>query len=323
MSTVIQQLTSRAPATADRGGGTVPPRDRRTVAARREAAAGYLFILPLFLGVTAFCFYPLVRNLYLSTTRTGIFTGQTFVGADQYQRLLGDGEFWRSLINTFAYAGIALLGIPVSLVVAGLLNQRGLRFLSAYRVVYFLPVVTMPVAVGMIWKLLYNGDYGVLNQLLGTVGLDGAQWLSGPHLVIVAIGLVGVWSGIGHHVVLILAALQNVPRDLLEAATLDGAGPVRRFRSVSVPLISPTLFLVSVLTVIGAMQTFDLVLIMMGTSNPATESAQTIVYYFFQQALIHHDRGYAAAIATALLVVNMVLTGAQFTLQRKWVHDGE
>ncbi|WP_422742435.1 carbohydrate ABC transporter permease [Micromonospora sp. WMMD754] len=319
---MTQQLTQSRPLPA-RGVRSGPPHRRRRAspARRREAAAGYLFILPLFLGVSLFAFYPLVRNFYLSLTETGVFGGERFVGADQYHRLVSDGEFWRALLNTFAYAGIAILGIPISLVIAGLLNRCGLRFRSAYRVVFFLPVVTMPVAIGMIWQLLYNGEHGVVNQLLGLVGLDPVQWLSDSRTTILAIGLVGVWAGIGHHVVLLLAALQNVPGDLLEAAKLDGAGPARRFLRVSVPMISPAVFLVSVLTVIGAMQTFDLVLIMMGPSNPAIQSAQTIVYYFYDQALIYHDRGYAAAIVTVLLVVNLILTGAQFALQRRWVHD--
>ncbi|SCG37762.1 carbohydrate ABC transporter permease [Micromonospora coxensis] len=316
-----QQLTRPRPLPA---GGTrkgPPTRRRRGQAGRREALAGYLFILPLFLGVSLFAFYPLVRNFYLSMTETGVFAGETFVGADQYQRLVSDGEFWRALLNTFGYAAIAMLGIPISLVVAGLLNRSGLRFKSAYRVIFFLPVVTMPVAIGMIWQLLYNGNHGIINQLLGLVGISPVQWLSDSRFSLVAIGLVGVWAGIGHHVVLLLAALQNVPNELLEAAKLDGAGPVRRFRSVSVPMISPAVFLVSVLTVIHSMQTFDLVLIMMGPSNPAIQSAQTIVYYFYDQALIYHDRGYAAAIVTALLLVNLILTAMQFSLQKRWVHD--
>lgn len=295
-------------------------RGRLPRARRREAAAGLLFILPLFVGVAVLNFYPIVRNTYLSLTKTGIFSGETFVWFDQYARLFNDPEMWQSVLNTLIYGIIGLLGIPISVIIAGLLNRTGLRFRSGYRVLYFLPVVTMPVAVAMIWKLLYNGDYGLINQFLGAFGVPNIQWLTDPRFVILAIGLVGVWASIGHHVVLILAGLQGVPNELLEAATLDGASPMRRFFSISVPITSPTIFLVSVLTVIGSLQTFDLVFIMMGPANPAIRSAETIVYYFYQQGVILHDRGYAAAIVTILLLLTIALTAIQFALQKRWVH---
>ncbi|TDT74704.1 multiple sugar transport system permease protein [Arthrobacter sp. AG258] len=297
------------------------PRRRNPRKARRqEAIAGLLFIAPLFAGVTVLNFYPIVRNTYLSLTKTGVFTGETFIWLDQYIKLFQDPQMWQAVLNTLLYGVIGLLGIPISVVIAGLLNRPGLRFQSGYRVLYFLPVVTMPVAIAMIWKLLYNGDYGLINQFLGIFGAPNIQWLTDPRFVIAAIGLVGVWASIGHHVVLILAGLQGVPDELLEAATLDGASPMRRFFSISVPITSPTIFLVSVLTVIGSLQTFDLVFIMMGPANPAIESAQTIVYYFYEHGVILHDRGYAAAIVTILLLLTMSLTAVQFALQKRWVH---
>ncbi|MGV8895755.1 MAG: carbohydrate ABC transporter permease [Rhodoglobus sp.] len=279
-----------------------------------------LFILPLFTAVTVLNFYPIIRNTYLSFTETGIFSGETWTGLRQYIRLFQDPEMWQSLLNTLEYAVIGLLGIPLAVIIAGLLNRPGLRFKSLYRVLFFLPVVTMPVAIGMIWGLMFNGDYGIINQMLKSVGLPGVPWLSDPVAVIFAVGLVAVWAGVGHHVILILAGLQTVPDDVLEAATLDGASPVRRFFSVTVPITSPTIFMVTILTVISSLQIFDLVFIMIGADSPAMKSAQTIVYYFYEQGILVHDRGYAAAIVTVLLLLTMLVTALQFALQKRWVH---
>mgnify|MGYP001792321520 CR=1 FL=1 len=185
---------SHLPAIA-RGGAGPLPQNRRSTSRRREAISGLLFILPLFAAVAVLNFYPIIRNTYLSFTETGIFTGETWTGLSQYVRLFQDPEMWQSLLNTLEYAVIGLLGIPVAVIIAGLLNRPGLRFKSLYRVLFFLPVVTMPVAIGMIWSLMFNGDYGIINQALGTIGLPGVMWLSDPVAVIFAVGLVAVWAG--------------------------------------------------------------------------------------------------------------------------------
>lgn len=317
-------VSTASPRSAFGRGDTRPFRsNRKSPARRREAITGLLFILPLFAAVGVLNFYPIIRNTYLSFTQTGIFSGETWTGLSQYVRLVQDPAMWQSLLNTMEYAAIGLLGIPLAVIIAGLLNRPGLRFKSFYRVLYFLPVVTMPVAIGMIWGLMFNGDYGIINQGLKAIGLPSVPWLSNPISVIFAVGLVAVWAGIGHHVILILAGLQTVPNDVLEAATLDGASPVRRFFSVIVPITSPTIFMVTILTVINSLQIFDLVFIMIGANSPSMRSAQTIVYYFYQQGVLLHDRGYAAAIVTVLLLLTMLVTAIQFRLQKKWVHYAE
>lgn len=296
-----------------------PPR-RLGTARSREALAGYLFILPIFLGTAIFNFYPIFRSLYLSLTKTGLFSGETFVGFDQYIRLAQDEQMYRAIGNTMIYAAIGLAGIPLAVFFAGLLTKRGLRFVGGYRVLYFLPVVTMPVAVGLVWGLLFNTDYGIINQLLTALGLAPVPWLTDPSTMMIAIALVGIWASLGQNIVLMLAGLQSVPGEQLEAATLDGAGPIRRFLRISVPMASPTIFLISILTVISSLQVFDLVFVMIGSSNPNIEAAQTIVYYFYKMSVEEHDRGYGAAIVTVLLALTLLVTMIQFRLQRKWVH---
>lgn len=281
---------------------------------------GLAFILPLFLGTAVLYFYPILRTMYLSFTETGFFVGETWTGLSQYQKLLADPNFWGALSNSLVYSIVAVMGIPLAIVLAALLNMKGLRFKSGYRLLYFLPVVTMPVAIGMVWTLLYNGDFGLINRVLGFFGMQGPSWLTSSATALVAVAVVGVWSTLGQNLVIFLAGLQDIPAELVEAASLDGAGPVRRFWNVTLPLLSPTSFFVTIITLINAFQAFDLIYVMIGPTNPAIKSAQTVVYYFYSEGFYAHDRGYAAAIICALFVIVLGLTIVQFQLQRKWVH---
>lgn len=288
----------------------------------REAMTGYLLILPLFVGVAVLYFYPILRSFELSFMQTGVFRGETFVGLKHYRQLVEDPTMWRALGNSLLYALVGLLEVPLAIVFAALLNTPRLRYLSVYRVLFFLPVVTMPAAVGMVWQLLYNVDYGPINQGLMMLGIPPVAWLTEPGIVIVAVALVGIWSGLGQSIILILSGLQTVPHDLHEAAELDGAGPIQRFFYITLPMISPTIFLVAVLNVIKSLQVFDLMYIMVGPKNPVFNDAQTIVTYFFEVGFVEHNRGYAAAIVVSLLGMIMLTTAVQFRVQKKWVHYG-
>jgi multiple sugar transport system permease protein len=241
--------------------------------------------------------------------------------------MVHDSEFGRALVNTLAYTGLGLLSIPLAIVFAALLNRPGLRGLGVYRTLFFLPVVTMPVAVGMVWRWLYNGDYGLVNYLLSLVGVDGPNWIADPRVALYALVAVGVWSSIGYNLVIFLAGMQAIPKEYYEAAEIDGAGPLRQFVSVTLPLLSPTAFFVSVISVIGSLQLFDLVYVMAGSgaaarSNPAFPRLETVVQLFYDRAFVTNDRGYAAAIVMVLLLIIIALTALQFRLQKRWVHYG-
>lgn len=281
-----------------------------------------LFIGPTTAGLVVFYLWPTVRTIGLSFTESGPFGGSELNGVDNYVDLLDSGELGTALLNSAIYTVITLAGIPLALAIAALLDARGLRGRTVYRTLFFLPVVTMPAAIAIVWRLLYNGDYGVINQALAVVGIDGPSWLTTPGFALVAIGVVGIWSGLGTSIVIFLAGLQGVPSALKEAAALDGAGPVRIFRSVVLPMISPSIFFVSVTSVIGALQVFDLVFLMLGRNNPALPSTRTIVYLFYDAGFIRQEPGYAAAIAVVLLLVILAMTVLQFRLQRRWVHYG-
>ncbi|WP_246226982.1 carbohydrate ABC transporter permease [Propioniciclava coleopterorum] len=279
-----------------------------------------LFLGPLILGLVIFFIWPIFRTLYLSFTETGAFGGSTWVGLANYGELFSDPELPQALLNTAIYTVFSLVGIPLALVIAALLNTPGLKGRSVYRVLYFLPVVTMPAAIALVWKMIYNGDYGILNQLLGMVGVQGTSWLNNPGTVLLSVAIVGIWSSLGSNIVIFMAALQGVPPSLYEAAEMDGAGPVRRFLSVTVPMISPSVFFITVLSVIGALQVFDLVYVMIGPDSAALPHAKTIVFLFYETGFLKHNQGAAAAIAFVLLVIILALTIIQFSLQKKWVH---
>jgi multiple sugar transport system permease protein len=279
-----------------------------------------VFIGPTALGLAVFYLWPTVRTFLLSFTESGPFGGSSWVGIDNYVALFKDPDLVGALINTGIYAVIILLGIPIAIGAAALLNTRGLRGRSFYRVLYFLPVVTMPAAIALVWRLIYNGDYGILNQVLSAVGLPTTSWLTNPQTALVAVAVVGVSAGLGTNIIIFLAALQGIPDSVLEAADLDGAGPLRKFWSITIPLVSPSIFFVTVITLIGALQVFDLVFMMISSTNPAMPHVQTIVYLFYKVGFIDNDKGAAAAIAFVLLAIILILTVVQFRLQKRWVH---
>ncbi|MFF0868017.1 carbohydrate ABC transporter permease [Nonomuraea sp. NPDC003560] len=287
---------------------------------RRDWLWGYGLIAPMALGLAVFYLWPIVQTLYLSFTESGVFGGQTWVGLDNFIALLGDEEMAGALRNTLLYSVLVLVGVPLSIVIAALLNVPGLRGLGFYRTLYFLPVVTMPAAVGLTWRYLYNGDFGPINYLLGLVGIDGPYWVSDPEFAIYAVAVVGIWTSLGYNAVLFLAGLQGIPKHYYEAASIDGAGRVRQFFRITLPLLTPTTFFVVVITLINTLQVFDLVYLMIDTKSPALAGSRTMVYLFYEQGFVQNSRGYAAAIAVVLLALILMLTAVQFRLQRRWVH---
>jgi multiple sugar transport system permease protein len=294
-----------------------PPR-RRT--SRQNPLWALLFIGPTALGLAVFYIWPALQTLYYSFTTWGAFGGHTWSGLDNYTELAHDPEVATAFVNTFWYAVLGLLGIPIALTLAAALNGPGRRGVSTYRTLMFLPVVTMPAAVAIIWRWLYNGDYGLINYLLSIVGIQGTHWISNPRTALACVAAVGIWSTIGYNMVILMAGLKAISPHYYEAAAMDGAGPVRQFFSITIPLLSPSLFFVTVLSVIGSLQTFDLVYVMIGRTNPALPQTRTVVYLFYQKAFVENDRGYAAALAFVLLLVIIAVTGLQFRLQKKWVH---
>jgi len=300
---------------------TVPARraSRRAGARPRYDLWGYAMIAPALIGLAALYLWPFLSTLIKSFETVPVFGPGHFSGVTNYVNLLSDEDFWHALGNSALYTVLVLVGIPIAVVLAALIQQVS-RGRGVYRVLFFLPVVTLPVAVGMVWRLIFNGDFGLLNWVLSLVGIPGEYWVADARFTIYAFAVVGVWMGLGVNLIILGAGLQSIPVELYEASSLDGAGRVRQFFSITLPLLTPTIFFVTILTVISALQMFDLVFVMLGSiNNTAIDGSKTIVYLFYDAAFVQFKQGPAAAIAIVLLIVIMVVTAIQFRLQRAWV----
>ncbi|GAB3038503.1 sugar ABC transporter permease [Parafrigoribacterium mesophilum] len=298
----------------------MPDRRRPGGLARTDGWWPWAFVAPLFLGVCVFYLWPILQTIYFSFTKFGVFGGQTWIGADNWVRLFQDPDFYRAILNTLIYSGIVLLGIPVAVFLASLINRPGLKFSSLYRVLFFLPYIAMPVAISLVWRMMFNGDFGIINYVLSVVGIDGPHWLSTPGLALISVSLVGFWGSFGLAILILGAGLKNIPTELYEAAELDGASPWRRFRSVTVPLLSPSIFFITIITIIGSFQLFDALYAMLGPNNPVMPATQSLVFYFYETGFIRNDKGFAATIALAILVIIGIVTFLQFRLQKRWVN---
>ena len=286
--------------------------------ARREALWGYLLIAPMMLGFTIFFLLALIASLVLSLTSWDVLSSPVWVGLDNYIQLFRDDEFLTALRNTAAITiPNVVFRLMFALALAMALNS-GIRFRAMYRVLFFMPVLTMPVAIATIWKWLYDPTFGPVNALLGQLGFPRPEWLSSPDTAVFAVVIVLLWSGVGYDMIIFLAGLQSVPREFHEAAQLDGAGSWRRFRDITLPLLTPTTFFLMVIAIISSLQVFDLVYVMtsVGTSN----RLPTVVYYVYEEGFRNFRMGYAITVAWALLAIILVFTVLQFRLQRRWVH---
>ena len=313
------ELRSRRP-TRSSDGAEEPRRTRRPGGLRRgEGWWALIMILPTLVGLAVFSLWPIVQTLYYSFTTWGAFGGHEWSGLDNYRSLVEDTELLQSTVNTLIFTALTLTSVPLAIVVAALLSRPGMRGLAFYRTLYFLPVVTLPASVALMWKLLYSGDYGIVNWLLSLVGINGPYWLSNPDTALYAIAVVSVWSSVGYNMVILLAGMQTIPRDYYEAAQLDGAGRIRQFLAITVPLLTPSIFFLAVTQLISAFQVFDLVYLMIGSESSSINSTRTAVYSVYEQSFVIGDKGYGATVAVVLFVAILVVTIVQMRMQKKWV----
>lgn len=284
---------------------------------KSETKWGWIFIAPTMLGLIILNIIPIFQTIYQSFFKTGDFgKGNIFVGLKNYQKVFGDVEVWQSLWNTLKYAIVEVpISVVIALLLAVLLNKK-LKGRSFFRTVFFLPMVAAPAAVAMVWKWLYNSNFGLINNIFNVK----VNWISDPNIAIYSIAVIGIWSVIGYNMVLILAGLQEVPRDYYEAASLDGANGWQQLTKITVPLISPTLFFVLITRVIGAMQVFDVIYMIIDYNNPALKKTESLVYLFYKYSFEQSKKGYGATVIVVLLVVIMIFTVIQLIGQKKWVH---
>lgn len=290
---------------------------KMTPAQKTEAKWGLLFVAPTIIGLIVLNFYPIFNTIYQSFCKTGDFgKGNTFVGLANYAKVLQSSETWQSLWNTVKYAIIEVpFGIIIALVLAVLLNKK-IAGRSIYRTIFFLPMVCAPAAVAMVWKWLYNTQFGLLNNIFHT----NVAWISDPKIAWISIGVIGVWSIIGYNMVLFIGGLQEIPGDFYEAASIDGAGGFRQFFSITVPLLSPTTFFIVQTRIIGALTIFDLMFMVMDKTNVALKKVQSIVYLFYQYAFTNGNKGYGATLVVLLLVFIMIITVILQQVEKKVVY---
>ncbi|MEV6283265.1 sugar ABC transporter permease [Kribbella sp. NPDC051770] len=318
MTATIEQVATDGQAESVRRGR----RPRRSPLARQEDRAGWAFVAPWVLGFLIFTAGPMIASLVLSFTDYQMIQSPHGVGLDNYRALVDDPRVLKSLSNTFVYAALFVpLGTVFALVLAMMLHRVG-RAAGFFRTAFYLPEMTPAVAAGAMFLLLLNGQQGLVNKVLGWIGVDGPNWTTDPSWLKPSLAIVSLWT-LGGTVVIYLAALNGVPKQLYEAADLDGAGGPTKFFRITVPMISGALFFTVITNTIAAMQMFDQAYTMFyGPQQKASASEESLVYmvYLFQNAFQFFKMGFASAMAWLLFVIILLITFLQFRIGNRYVY---
>jgi len=286
---------------------------------RRRANPAWLFVAPALGAIALFLFVPVFASLLLSFTDFDIYAvadlrNLRFVGFANYQTLLAEPLFWQALRNTLYFVAVGgPLSVAASLAAALLVNARLARFRPLFRTAFFLPVVTTLVAIAVVWRYLYHPRIGLINQLLAGFGVAPIDWLGDPLWAMPAIIAMSIWKNFGFNMVIFVAGLQAIPERLYEAASLDGAGPWRQFRYVTLPMLAPTALFVAVMTMIGGFQLFAEPYVM--TQGGPSNRTLSVVLLMFQEGFRFWNMGYAAAIAFVLFAILLAGTALQLKLR--------
>lgn len=286
----------------------------------REAIWGYLFITPNFLIILFFTIIPVFFSLYMSLTDWNILSTPNFIGLENYRDILEDKLARETFFNTFYFTIVSVpINVFLTLLLAVLLNQK-IKGITFFRTAYYLPVISASVAVSLMfmWILANNG---LLNQILGSIGVEPIRWLTSPKNALNSVIGVTVWKGLGLNMIIFLAALQDIPNELVEAAAIDGANRVQQFFKITIPLLSPVIFFVTITGVIGSFQSFDLVYNM--TKGGPGHATTVIGYYIWKQAFDYMHMGYGAALAYIVFAAILVLTIIQWVIRKSWVYSEE
>jgi len=284
---------------------------------RKESAAGYLFAVPWFLGFFCFTLYPMVMAFYYSLTDYDILRPPVFVGGANYARLLSDQLFWTALYNTFYYV---ILSVPLSMLIAlsiALLLNRDVKGIALFRTVYYIPSIVPLIATTVLWAWMFSPKAGLLTNVVQTFGLRAPGWLSDPKMAKNSLILMSLWSA-GSGMIIYLAGLKNIPQVYYDAARIDGANSPRQFLSITLPLLTPTLFFQLIMGMIGGFQVFTQALVM--TEGGPNDSTLFYVLYLYNNAFKYWKMGYASALAWVLFMLMLALTLVNFLLSKYWVN---
>lgn len=294
-----------------------PPRPQQRVSTlhRREHRTAALFVALPVLGFVVFVAYPILFAIVTSFTNWNGITAPVANGVDNYVRMFTDQYFWKSLGNTVFMMLAIPIGLLLSLVLALAMNRK-MAGTTFFRTIYYIPVISSIAAIAILWQWAYNGDFGLVNQALGYLGIDGPNWLQNPATAKPAIMIMTIWKGLGFSMLLYLAALQSVPRQLYEAAALDGASALQQFWAITVPMLRPVTFFLVVTNIIGGAQIFVEINIMTPDGGPEYSTA-TLVWYIWRQAFDYLNMGYATAMSLVLGLLVLAVTALQFALNRR------
>ena len=286
-----------------------------------RSRAAWWFIAPAVIVLAVFFFLPVLGALVMSLTDFDLYAlsdyhNLRFVGFENYGRLLGEPLFWKALGNTLYFVALGVpLSIGASLGAALLVDSRLARYRAFFRTVFFAPVVTTLVAVAVVWRYIFHTRYGFLNYALGGLGIGPIDWMGDPHWAMPAIVILAVWKNFGYNMIILLAALQNIPEDLYEAARIDGASSWQVFRHITLPGLAPVLLLVSILTITGYFQLFAEPYVM--TEGGPLQSTLSVLYFMYEEGFKWWSLGRASAVAFLLFVLMFVVTVAQLRIGRR------
>lgn len=287
---------------------------------KRTTKWAWLFLTPQLVGLIIFSLIPVAIAIGLSFMSWDGFGARTFVGIQNYINQFTNPDFWTATYNTLIYTLLTVpIGLSLALVLAVALNKRTGK--NVYRLFFFMPVVTSSVSVSVMWMWILNGDIGILNQVLGMIGIQGPNWLTDTRIVMLSIAVLSIWWQLGYNMVIFLAGIQNISKSYYEAAQMDGASKVQQFFKITLPMLSPTTFFLSIMAIISSFQVFDQAFVL--TRGGPGKASYTLVYHIYQQAFIDFRFGSSAAGAVILFVAILLLTLIQFYAQKRWVHYEE
>lgn len=285
---------------------------------QKTALIAYIFILPQIIGMFCFILGPMVASLVISFSRWNLVGPPQWVGFENFRIQFHDPLFWKVVLNTVYYSLVSVpLGIVISLGLALVLNQK-IKGVTWYRSVYFIPVVTPMVAVALVWSWLYSPDFGAINTVLNYVGIKGPKWLSDTTWAMPSVIIMSIWKSLGFNMVILLAGLQDIPEQLYEAADLDGAGRWHKFKNITLPMLSPAIFFVMIMSVISSFQVFSQIYVM--TEGGPANSTNVIVLHIYNLAFRYWKMGEACVVGWVLFSIVLLFTLIQFGLSKRWVY---
>ncbi|WP_019536027.1 carbohydrate ABC transporter permease [Paenibacillus ginsengihumi] len=286
-----------------------------------DTLAGYSFILPMLLLTLTLVVIPIIISGAISFTNWNFIEGiggLHFAGLDNYIRLFQDEAFLRSLRNNVVMIAVVPVSMFIAMILAVLID-KATYFKDFFKVIYFMPFISSFVAIALLWRVLFHPNNGPINGFLRAIGVDNPPlWLADPNYALLAVMIIMVWTTLGFNMVIYLAGLQNISKDIYEAAEVDGASPVRQFFSITLPMLSPTTFFLLITGIVGSFKVFELVMIL--TNGGPAGSTSVIVFYLYEAAFVNLESGYASAMGIVLLILILLLTLIQWIGQKKWVN---